>query len=598
MKKGGIKIMFPEQFNLLSIFTLLAGLAFFLFGMNVMSGGLEKMSGGKLETGLQKLTSNKAMGLALGAGITIAIQSSSAMTVMLVGFVNSGIMQLSQTISVMMGSNVGTTLTAWITALNGINGGGSAILNALKPESFSPVFALVGIMLIMLGKSDRKKQLGTIFIGFSILMYGMIFMSDSMSPLKDMPEFESILKMFSNPILGVLIATALTGIIQSSAATIAILQALALSGGITYNMAIPLILGANIGTCATALLSSFGVNKNAKRVTAVHISIKVIGTVIVLGIFYLLDFFVDFAFKDYKINAVEIAIVHTVFNVVTTAMMLPFSKQLEKLACLIVKDKSEEKQEEFTFIDERLLSTPSIAVGESKNKAVEMCVTMFDSLLCSTEIIFDYDEKKAKQILKDEDKLDIYEDKLGKYLVKLSRCELTVHDSKVVSELLHCIGDFERIGDHAVNILKVAQEIKTKKLKFSSSAEEELKLLISAITEIITITRDCFQINSVELAKKVEPLEQVIDRLTKKIKNAHVDRLSRGECTIEIGFVLSDLINNFERVSDHCSNIAVSVLETEKRGIRSHEYLNNLKYSDDREFNDMYEEFKAKYYIQ
>ncbi|MBQ7128944.1 MAG: Na/Pi cotransporter family protein, partial [Clostridia bacterium] len=318
--------MFPEQFNLLSIFTLLAGLAFFLFGMNVMSGGLEKMSGGKLETGLQKLTSNNAKGLALGAGITIAIQSSSAMTVMLVGFVNSGIMQLSQTISVMMGSNVGTTLTAWITALNGINGGGSAILNALKPESFSPVFALVGIMLIMLGKNDKKKQLGTIFIGFSILMYGMIFMSDSMSPLKDMPEFESILKMFSNPILGVLIATALTGIIQSSAATIAILQALALSGGITYKMAIPLILGANIGTCATALLSSFGVNKNAKRVTAVHISIKVIGTVIVLGIFYLLDFFVDFAFKDYKINAVEIAIVHTVFNLVTTAMLLPFSK--------------------------------------------------------------------------------------------------------------------------------------------------------------------------------------------------------------------------------------------------------------------------------
>ena len=279
-------------------------------------------------------------------------------------------------------------------------------------------------------------------------------------------------------------------------------------------------------------------------------------------------------------------------------MLLPFSKQLEKLAKVIVKDKEEEKEEEFTFIDERLLSTPSIAVGESKNKAVEMCVTMFDSLLCSTDIIFEYDEKKAKQILKDEDMLDVYEDKLGKYLVKLARCELTFHDSKVVSELLHCIGDFERIGDHAVNILKVAQEIKTKKLKFSKSAQEELKLIIAAITEIMTITRNCFQTNSVELAKRVEPLEQVIDGLTKKSKNAHVDRLSRGECTIEIGFVLSDLINNFERISDHCSNIAVSVLETEKRGIRSHEYLNNLKYSDDREFNDMYEEFKAKYYIQ
>lgn len=590
--------MFPEQFNILSVFTLLAGLAFFLFGMNVMSGGLEKMSGGKLESGLKKLTSNNAMGLALGAGITIAIQSSSAMTVMLVGFVNSGIMQLSQTISVMMGSNVGTTLTAWITALNGLKGSSNVFLSALKPESFSPIFALIGIMLFMLGKNDKRKQLGSIFIGFAILMYGMIFMSESMSPLRDMPEFENILRMFSNPILGVLIATALTGIIQSSAATIAILQALALSGGISYKMAIPLILGANIGTCATALLSSFGVNKNAKRVTAVHIAIKVIGTVLVLSIFYLVDFFVDFSFKNNAINAIEIAIVHTVFNVVTTVMLLPFSKQLEKLAKVIVKDKEEEKEEEFTFIDERLLSTPSIAVGESKNKAVEMCVTMFDSLICSTDIIFEYDEKKAKQILKDEDMLDVYEDKLGKYLVKLARCELTFHDSKVVSELLHCIGDFERIGDHAVNILKVAQEIKTKKLKFSKSAQEELKLIIAAITEIMTITRNCFQTNSVELAKRVEPLEQVIDGLTKKSKNAHVDRLSRGECTIEIGFVLSDLINNFERISDHCSNIAVSVLETEKRGIRSHEYLNNLKYSDDREFNDMYEEFKAKYYIQ
>ena len=590
--------MFPEQFNILSVFTLLAGLAFFLFGMNVMSGGLEKMSGGKLESGLKKLTSNNAMGLALGAGITIAIQSSSAMTVMLVGFVNSGIMQLSQTISVMMGSNVGTTLTAWITALNGLKGSSNVFLSALKPESFSPIFALIGIMLFMLGKNDKRKQLGSIFIGFAILMYGMIFMSESMSPLRDMPEFENILRMFSNPILGVLIATALTGIIQSSAATIAILQALALSGGISYKMAIPLILGANIGTCATALLSSFGVNKNAKRVTAVHIAIKVIGTVLVLSIFYLVDFFVDFSFKNNTINAIEIAIVHTVFNIVTTAMLLPFSKQLEKLARIIVKDKDEEKEEEFTFIDERLLSTPSIAVGESKNKAVEMCVTMFDSLICSTDIIFEYDEKKAKQILKDEDMLDVYEDKLGKYLVKLSRCELTFHDSKVVSELLHCIGDFERIGDHAVNILKVAQEIKTKKLKFSKSAQEELKLIIAAITEIMTITRNCFQTNSVELAKRVEPLEQVIDGLTKKSKNAHVDRLSKGECTIEIGFVLSDLINNFERISDHCSNIAVSVLETEKRGIRSHEYLNNLKYSDDREFNDMYEEFKAKYYIQ
>lgn len=585
-----------DTFNIFSIITLFGGLAFFLFGMNVMSGGLEKMAGGKLESSLKKMTSNPFKSILLGAGITIAIQSSSAVTVMLVGLVNSGIMQLGQTIGVIMGSNIGTTLTAWILSLSGVEGNG--LVQLLKPENFSPIFALIGILLIMMAKSDKKKSIGSILVGFAVLMTGMTLMSDSMAPLAESEKFQSVLTMFNNPLFGVLIGTVVTGIIQSSAASVGILQALAIkTGSITYGMAIPIIMGQNIGTCVTALISSIGVNKNARRVAVVHISFNIIGTIVFLSLFYGADAVFNFAFTNLSIDGFGISLVHTIFNLAATAVLLPFTKQLEKIANIVIKDKGDEDKEKFSFIDSRLLSTPSVATVEARSKTIEMSEVAFESVSESMDLIFNYDEKKAKKIADYEDKLDYYEDKLGVYLVKLSQGELSKIDSNTVSMELRAIGDFERIGDHAVNLLKVAKEIKEKKLKFSKHAEEELKVLISALYEIFSITKSAYQNNDIELAKKVEPLEQVIDNLTKRIRSRHVNRLSDGECTIEMGFVLSDLLNNFERVSDHCSNIAVSIIETLESGIRPHEYLNSVKYSGNKDYDNSYNEFKEKYSI-
>lgn len=585
-----------DTFNIFSIITLFGGLAFFLFGMNVMSGGLEKMAGGKLESSLKKMTSNPFKSILLGAGITIAIQSSSAVTVMLVGLVNSGIMQLGQTIGVIMGSNIGTTLTAWILSLSGVEGNG--LVQLLKPENFSPIFALIGILLIMMAKSDKKKSIGSILVGFAVLMTGMTLMSDSMAPLAESEKFQSVLTMFNNPLFGVLIGAVVTGIIQSSAASVGILQALAIkTGSITYGMAIPIIMGQNIGTCVTALISSIGVNKNARRVAVVHISFNIIGTIVFLSLFYGADAVFNFAFTNLSIDGFGISLVHTIFNLAATAVLLPFTKQLEKIANIVIKDKGDEDKEKFSFIDSRLLSTPSVATVEARSKTIEMSEVAFESVSESMDLIFNYNEKKAKKIADYEDKLDYYEDKLGVYLVKLSQGELSKIDSNTVSMELRAIGDFERIGDHAVNLLKAAKEIKEKKLKFSKHAEEELKVLISALYEIFSITKSAYQNNDIELAKKVEPLEQVIDNLTKRIRSRHVNRLSDGECTIEMGFVLSDLLNNFERVSDHCSNIAVSIIETLESGIRPHEYLNSVKYSGNEEYDNSYNEFKEKYSI-
>ncbi|MBQ5590816.1 MAG: Na/Pi cotransporter family protein, partial [Clostridia bacterium] len=549
---------------ILSLILLGGGLAFFMFGMNVMSAGLEKMAGGKLESSLRTMTSNKAKALTLGAGITVAIQSSSAMTVMLVGLVNSGVMKLGQTIGVIMGSNIGTTLTAWITSLTGIEGGGFMAL--LKPENFSLFLALIGTVFIMFSKSDKKKNLAEILIGFAVLMYGMKMMGDSMKPLREMLEAESaagggvvtnVLEWFKNPLVGVLVGAIVTGVIQSSAASVAILQNLANLPGnpITYGMAIPIIMGQNIGTCVTALISSIGVNKNARRVAVVHISFNLIGTAVCLSIFYLVKFLCDllianlgvFAFADQGVDGFGIALVHTIFNVVTTAILIPFSRQLEKLAYFIIKDKEEE--EEYTFIDERLLSTPSIAVGESVAKANQMCDIAFSSIGLAVELVNDYDEKKSQAIFDFEDQLDLYEDKLGTYLVRLSRVDMSRKESDTISKLLHAIGDFERIGDHALNLLKAAKELNEKGLKFSKEATDELRVLSNASHEIFSLTKLAFETSDVEVARKVEPIEQVIDRLIKKIRANHIERLSQGNCTIELGFILADLLNNFERVS-------------------------------------------------
>lgn len=576
--------------DIFSVFTLFGGLAFFLYGMNVMSGGLEKMVGGKLERVLRSMTSNKFKSLALGAAITIAIQSSSAMTVMLVGLVNSGIMELSQTVGVIMGSNIGTTLTAWILSATGIQSG-NLFMQLLKPESFSPVVALVGVLLIMASKEGRKRDVGTILVGFSVLMTGMTFMSSSVSPLADMPIFKDILVMFQNPIAGILLGAVVTGVIQSSAASVGILQSLSLTGSITFGMAIPIIMGQNIGTCVTSLISSIGTNKNAKRVTAVHIYFNVLGTIICLSLFYAVNAFVHFEFVDQPISTVGIAVVHSLFNIFTTLILLPFSKQLEKLAKVTIREKSVKEE----MLDERLLLSPSFAIAECRNLTIKMAQTARDSLLTGIGLISDFDQKTADTLTKQEDLIDQYEDKLGTYLVKLSSKNLSHNDSNAVSELLHAIGDFERIGDHAVNLLQVAQEIEDKELSFSDEAREELRVLTQAIIDILTLTTEAFEKDDRLLASKVEPLEQVIDELKLELKNRHIRRLQNGQCTIELGFVLSDILTNYERVSDHCSNVAVCIIQIKDSVMEAHGYLNEIKTAGGHDYTEAFNTYKAKY---
>lgn len=579
--------------DIFSIFTLLGGLAFFLYGMNVMSSGLEKVAGGKLEKMLKAMTSNPVKSLALGAGITIAIQSSSALTVMLVGLVNSGIMELGQTIGVIMGSNIGTTLTAWILSLSGIESS-NFFLRLLKPESFSPIIALIGILLIMSAKRDKSKSMGSIMVGFAILMYGMQLMSGAMKPLADMPEFTQILTAFTNPIFGVLMGTIFTGIIQSSAASVGVLQALSMTGGITYGMAIPIIMGQNIGTCVTALISSIGVGTNAKRVSAVHVSFNVIGTVVFLVLFYAGDLIFKFGFKTEAINPVGIAFCHTIFNVATTFMLIPFTKQLEKIATWAVKEKIG-KDEAPVFLDERLLVTPSFAIVECKNLTSTMGIMAKKNFFRSLKMVNKFSEKRLEKILRKEPRIDMYEDKLGSFLVKLSNKSLAEEDSREVSKLLHAISDFERIGDHAVNILKVAREMNEKQLEFSPVAKEELQQVVNALSEIMDITTEAFSEDDIEKAKRVEPLEQVIDIMIAEAKNKHIERLQKGECTIELGFMLTEVLNNIERVSDHCSNVAACMIQINQSSFDRHQYLNNIKSTGEEAFEQLFEEYKAKY---
>lgn len=560
--------------DIFSLFTLCGGLAFFLYGMTTMSKSLEKMAGGKLERLLKRMTSNPFKSLLLGAGITIAIQSSSAMTVMLVGLVNSGVMELGQTIGVIMGSNIGTTLTAWILSLAGIESE-SVFVNLLKPENFSPVIALVGIILIMGSKKQKRRDIGRIMVGFSILMYGMELMKNSVSPLADMPEFSSLLTAFNNPLLGVLVGAVFTGVIQSSAASVGILQALAMTGSITYGMAVPIIMGQNIGTCVTALISSIGVNRNAKRVSVIHISFNVIGTVVGLILFYGGNMLFHFPFMNAAVGAVGIAFCHTIFNVFTTALLLPFSRQLEKLARRAIK--AEDKSEQFAFLDPLLLRTPGVAISECVSMTNRMGAVAHENLLDTVRQLSDYQESRETLITENEDKLDIYEDRLGDYLVKISQHGVSMSDIRTVSRLLHAIGDFERIGDHALNLQESARELHEKDLHFSDAAREELEVLLTALNDIMALAFDSFAANDPVAARDVEPLEETIDQLIEEIRMRHIHRLQTGECTIQLGFVLSDLLTNFERVSDHCSNIAVCVIESQEDDLDPHAYISGLK---------------------
>ena len=560
--------------DIFSIFTLCGGLAFFLYGMTTMSKSLEKMAGGKLERMLKRMTSNPFKSLLLGAGITIAIQSSSAMTVMLVGLVNSGVMELGQTIGVIMGSNIGTTLTAWILALTGIESE-NVFINLAKPENFSPLLALVGIILIMGSKRQKRRDIGRILVGFAILMYGMELMKQAVSPLADMPEFSSLLTAFNNPLLGVVVGAVFTGIIQSSAASVGILQALALTGSITYGMAIPIIMGQNIGTCVTALLSSIGVSRNAKRVAVIHISFNIIGTVVCLILFYGGNLLLDFAFMDVAVGAVGIAFCHTVFNVFTTVILLPFSRQLEALARRVVR--SESAGEQFAFLDPLLMRTPGVAISESVAMTNRMGALAHENLLLALEQLAGWSDERESQIMENEDKLDIYEDRISNYLVEVSQHGVSMDDIRTVSRLLHAVGDFERIGDHALNIQDSARELHDKDLSFSGEAGDELQVLTAALSEILETTFHCFQEDDPTEATAVEPLEETIDHLIESIRDRHIRRLQSGHCTIQLGFVLNDLLTNFERVSDHCSNIAVAVIQEQDGGLDSHIYLHTIK---------------------
>jgi len=578
---------------LLKVFTLLGGLGFFLYGMNVMSDGLSKLAGGSLERALKKTTSNVLMAMGLGAGITIAIQSSSAMTVMLVGLVNSGIMTLRQTIGVIMGSNVGTTLTPWIFSLSGVEGDG--LIALLKPSNFSPLVAFIGILFTMIGKTERKKDIGRIMLGFAVLMFGMELMGDSMSGLEDSDIFERALEVFKNPIIGVVFGAVFTGVIQSSAASVSMLQNLALTGAVSYGIAIPIIMGQNIGTCVTALISSIGVSKNAKKVSVVHISFNLIGTAICLILFYGADALIGLPFMDSAIDPFGIALCHTIFNIFTTTILCPFVNMLEGIANKVIRVDEKEEVQHGAFLDERLLKTPSVALSEASNMTGKMARIAETSIVASLDLMAAYTDKDMDTVITHEDELDKYEDKLGSFLAQLSGSDLSERDTREISKLLHTIGDFERLGDHAVQVGKCAQEISEKNITFSERAVEEISTMTAAIREIIDLTTRAFVEHDPSLAQRVEPLEQVVDILAARSKKNHIERVQNGKCTIQMGFVLSDLLANYKRISDHCSNIAVAVIESEEGSFDAHQYLNEVKESGSHNFAQYHAEYCNKY---
>jgi phosphate:Na+ symporter len=582
------------------VLTMLGGLALFLYGMDTLGKGLEKASGSKLQKILETLTSNPISAVLLGAGVTAVIQSSSATTVMVVGFVNAGIMKLSQVVGIIMGANIGTTATSWILSLSGIESN-NFFIQLLKPSSFSPIIAIIGIILIFASKNDKKKNIGTIMLGFAILMFGMDTMSSALKPLSEVPEFKNLMVKFTNPLLGMLVGTILTAIIQSSSASVGILQALCTTGTVSYGMALPIIMGQNVGTCITAILSAIGANKNAKRAALVHLYFNLIGTTAFIIIFYSLNALVDFAFLNNSVNTAGIAVIHSTFNVAATLVLLPFSKGLEKLAYLSIRDKKEKENEvmsnDFKLLEARFLEQPSFAVEQCKNVTVSMSQMANEALNLSIGLLDHYEKALADRVCMLEDKVDKYEDELGTYLLKISSKSLFVEDSKLLSLLLHCIGDFERISDHAMNVMEVAKEMYDKKLKFSDKASGELAVFTQAVKDIVETTFVAFEKDSSELARTIEPLEELIDDMSEELKRRHVIRLRSQECTIELGFALSDIITNYERIADHCSNLAVYLIQLHEDSIEYHEYIDKLRKGNDKDFNEQFANYKQKYIL-
>ncbi len=586
--------------DIFTILSLIGGLALFLYGMDLMGDSLKKLAGGKLESILAKLTASKWKAFMLGLVVTAVIQSSSATTVMLVGFVNSGIMRLGQTISIIMGANIGTTVTAWLLSTADINGA-TTILKLLKPDSFTPVLALIGLLMIMMGKTDKKRNVGTILIGFAILMFGMDAMSGAVEGLRDNETFTGLLTMFSNPIMGILVGTAFTAIIQSSSASVGVLQALSLSCVVPYSTAIPVILGQNIGTTITPIISSISGNTESKRVAMSCLYIKMVGVVAVAGAFYGLDAVFGFGFMDAPAGAMDIALVHTLFNVISTVILLPFCSLFEKLAVITIKGKKDEKEADvFATLDERFLDMPGFAVEKCKDLVCDMATLSVESFKMATSLLEHFDPAVFAEVQEMEAGVDKYEDKTSTYLVKIAEQDISAKDSKTVTELLHCIGDIERISDHALNIAKAAKEVFDKEITFSEKAKADLKLITAAVCEVLELATDALTNDDLDTAKKVEPLEQVIDRLKRKIKGGHIERLRQGDCTMELGFILSDLLNGYERIADHCSNIAVCFIEISNDSFETHEYLNQLKSGegDDTAFKELYAEYKQKYYME
>ena len=585
--------------DIFSVFTMIGGLALFLYGMSVMGDGLSRASGGRLEKILEKLTSSTLKGVLLGAGVTAVIQSSSATTVMVVGFVNSGIMTLERTVGIIMGANIGTTITSWILSLSGIEGD-SFLVQMLKPTSFSPILAIIGVAFLMFSKNEKKKDIGSIMIGFAVLMFGMDTMSGAVKPLADVPEFTRLFLMFENPVLGMIAGAVLTAVIQSSSASVGILQALCVTGSVTFGSAIPIIMGQNIGTCVTALLSAIGAKKNAKRAAFVHLYFNVIGTVVFMILFYALNMFVHFGFLSQAANAAGIAVVHTTFNVFATLLWLPFHNVLVKLAKFTVRDPKETpavaaQLQGLQVLDDRFLETPALAIEHCRQACARMAEVTISSLNGAISLLDSYDEAKVRQVEDDENFVDQYEDRMGTYLVQLSKKEMSLRDSHTLSTLLHCIGDIERISDHAVGIANAASEIYNRNLSFSEAAVNELSVFSRAVREVVRISMKAVETEDAELAKQVEPLEEVIDEIGDEMRRRHVDRLREGRCTIELGFILSDLTTSYKRVADHCSNIAVCLIQSVNDEYGRHEYLRTLKSEDGTYFRTKYEEYEREY---
>lgn len=589
--------------DIFSLLNMIGGLALFLYGMSTMGDGLSKMAGGRLESILEKLTTKRIFAVLLGAGVTAVIQSSSATTVMVVGFVNSGLMKLSQTVGIIMGANVGTTITSWMLSLTGIQGD-TIWLKLLKPSSFSPVLAAIGIILVMASKGEsRKKDIGSILLGFAVLMFGMETMSGAVAGLADNESFVGMMTAFQNPLLGMVVGTLLTAIIQSSSASVGILQALCVTGAVPYGVALPIIMGQNIGTCVTSILSSVGASKNAKRAAMVHLYFNLIGTIIFMGVFYTLNLFVRFAFLEDAANAAGIAVIHSLFNIGATILLFPFSNALVKLAEITIPEKHGQAEEtgdnlaQLISIDERFLDRPAFAMELCRSNAREMAILVRKSIGLALEVLTSYDAQKAAEVIKLEAVADRYEDVLDSYLVKLSSKNITTRDSQSMSLILHSISDLERISDHAMDIVKSAEEIQQKGLSFTKHAKKEIETLSRAVYDICDLTVDSFCKDDDVAATHVEPLEEVIDTLSKKVKENHIKRLQKGKCTIEMGFILEDILTALERVSDHCSNVAVEMITIFDNDYSTHEYFRNFSKEDRKAFHEEYETILKRYPI-